>query len=66
MKIVRLILKKEVEKQVIKSKCYNCNIDCTDNCKGHSDRCPSCDESLSNDLDMEFKYCPYCGQKLKY
>jgi hypothetical protein len=66
MNIIRFIMKKEVEKQVIKSKCYNCDIDCLDNCQERTDRCPNCKESISNDLDWEFKYCPYCGQKLKY
>lgn len=59
-------LEKEIEQQVLKRKCDTCNIDCPDNCQERTDRCPNCTESISNDLDWEFKNCPHCGQKLKY
>ena len=28
--------------------------------------CPSCDEELTNTEDLEYTYCPICGQKLDW
>lgn len=45
-------------------------IDCSDKdcvfCDRDVDRCPYCNEDLSIDCGLPYKYCPFCGQKLDW
>ncbi len=54
-----------------KSKLKLCGvIDCRDKdcvfCDRYVDRCPYCNEDLSIDWGLPYKYCPFCGQKLDW
>ena len=45
-------------------------IDCSDKdcvfCDRDVDRCPCCNEDLSIECGLPYKYCPNCGQKLDW
>ncbi len=60
-------LRKQVPKQVKFSKCTTCYSGTCEDCEDDGvDKCPTCNESLSNDGGKEYDFCPYCGQALDW
>lgn len=60
LEVAAVAIKKQIKEKVLKK--WDKLVDCTDYYRYH---CPNCENQIMNP-NANYKYCPYCGQKLDW